>query len=379
MVRRVLAAATAVALVGILAAFSPRGPEWTAHPPIHPRPGASATYQSGYTPSQIQTAYGLGSLTDTGAGQTIAIVDAYGSPTIQKDLATFDSQFGLPAANLVVHAMAPRLNTNSGWALETSLDVEWAHALAPSATILLVEAKSSSLSDLLNAVGYANSQGATVVSMSWGGSEFSGESAYDGYFTHAGTLYVASSGDGGHGVEWPAASPHVVAVGGTTLTTQANGGYLGETAWSGSGGGISAYEPMPGYQASFLTSAARGDLSLAGSRRGVPDVAWDADPNTGVAVYDSTPYNGQAGWWVVGGTSVGAPSWSAVFALAPGSGGDPALYSLAASAYSTDYHDIVSGGDGTCGTVCDAGTGYDFVTGLGSPQANDLVMALGGR
>lgn len=194
--------------------------------------------------------------------------------------------------------------------------------------------------------------------MSWGGSEFSGESVYDSYFNHSGVTYVASSGDSGSGVEWPAVSPYVVGVGGTTLTTLADGTYSGETAWSGSGGGQSAYVAEPSYQAGFQSSGMRQ----------MPDVAFGTDPNSGVAVFDSTRFQGHSGWWVVGGTSVGAPCWAGLFALS-GQSGDSLLYSLAASAYGADYHDIVSGSNG----AHSAGPGYDMVTGLGTPQANNLV------
>ena len=323
-----------------------------AHPGIHLRPGATTSSPKGYTPSQIRTAYGFAQLSNNGAGQTIAIVDAYGSPTIQKDLNTFDTAFGLANITVNIVNQASKIPTNSGWALETSLDVEWAHAIAPNATIMLVVARSASLSDLIWCVDYATTHGANVVSMSWGAREFSGESSYDSHFNHTGVIYVASSGDSGSIVEWPAVSPYVVAVGGTTLNLQANGTYVSETAWSGSGGGKSSYVPKPTWQNGFQTS----------SKRGVPDVAYVANPSTGVAMYDSTPYQKQSGWFVIGGTSVGAPSWAALFALS-GSGSNTALYGLATSNWANYYHDITP-------------SRYDFVTGLGSPQANNLVPAL---
>lgn len=342
------------------------GKEWTAQTPVHTKPGASTSSPSGYSPAQINAAYGISQLTNQGAGKTIAIIDAYGSPTIQSDLATFSNQFGLPAANLQIVKQPGLKYTNAGWALETSLDVEWAHAIAPQAKIMLVEAKSASLSDLLWAVDYASSHGASVVSMSWGSHEFSSESSYDSHFAYPGVTYVASSGDSGAGVEWPAASPNVIAVGGTTLTiSSSNGAYSwgSETAWSGSGGGVSAYEALPQYQ----TTAP----NFSYTKRSVPDVAFDANPSTGVSVYDSTKYSGQSGWFVVGGTSAGAPAWAALLALASSSS-DALLYGLAAStSYSINYHDITSGSNGYS-----AGTGYDLVTGLGSPIANKLVVDL---
>lgn len=354
-------------------------PAWTATPPFRTRGNATATYQNGYDPAEIQSGYGLNQLSATGAGETIAIVDAYGSPTIQNDVATFDKQFGLPAVNLTVATPNGKPKTNAGWALETSLDVEWAHALAPDANILLVEAPSASISNLVSAIDYATNHGAQVVSNSWGGSEFSSETSYDSHFQHTGVVYIASAGDSGAGVEWPAASPYVMGVGGTTLTLAASGAYGGETAWSSSGGGLSQYEPALTIQEKYWSS-------VVGTQRGIPDIAWDANPSTGVAVYDSTRYQGQAGWFEVGGTSVGSPSWAALVALADQGRATPLatsgssnilndLYSLAgatgSSGYTTDFHDITSGSNGN-----PALPGYDLVTGIGSPQGNNLIPAL---
>ncbi len=352
---------------------------------IHPQAGPGPT---GYSPAQIRHAYGIDQLSNNGAGQTIAIVDAYNAPNIKSDVAAFNSQFGLPQFNTggptftVVNqkggASLPR--TNAGWALEISLDVEWAHAIAPQANILLVEASSNSFSNLLTAVNYASSH-AHVVSMSWGGSEFSSETSYDSYFNKSGVTFTAASGDNGTGVIYPAASPYVLSVGGTTLPLDAQGNLTGsETAWSGSGGGISANEKQPTYQANYLISA---------TGRGVPDVSYDADPNTGFAVYDTTSYSGHSGWFTVGGTSAGAPQWAGLVALANQarlSAGKSYLasnsltsspeYSAATGTlYASNYRDIVSGSNGT-GPNTSAGTGYDFVTGLGSPLANNLVTYL---
>jgi subtilase family serine protease len=344
---------------------------WEGRPPFHVHRFLAST-PVGYSPSQIRTAYGI---TGTGAGQTIAIVDAYGSPTIANDLKTFCTQFGLSQASLTIAYPSGKVRqTSSGWALETSLDVEWAHAVAPGATILLVVAKSASLNDLLTAVDYAAKHGACVVSMSWGGSEWSGETGYDSHFQMAGVTFVASSGDSGAGAGWPAVSQYVTGVGGTSLTTQSNGTYISETAWSGSGGGPSAYVPVPAYQQSW---------HITGTRE-TPDVALDADPYTGVAVYDSTKYNGMQGWFQVGGTSLGSPVWAGLIALANQAGGtfggsslsanlNTALYSIGSSSYATDFHDITSGSNGYSAT-----SGYDEVTGIGTPQAGTLVTALAG-
>src|ERR1039457_3620468 len=188
-----------------------------------------------------------------GTGQTIAIIDAYGSSSIQSDLNTFCSDFKIASTTVVIDYPQGRPISNAGWAEETSLDVEWAHAIAPGAKIVLVAAKSASYADLLGAVDYAvNTAHATVVSMSWGGSESSAETSYDSHFSsHPGVTFVASAGDSSEGVEWPAASPYVVGVGGTSLYLQSNNNRSSETAWSGSGGGISAYESAPLWQSGW--------------------------------------------------------------------------------------------------------------------------------
>lgn len=345
-------------------------PALEARPPLHAKPDVTSS-PTGLSVPQIRHAYGFDQLSATGAGQVIAIVDAYGSPSIQSDVATFSAQYGLPAATVNVYYPAGKpKRSNSGWALETSLDVEWAHAVAPQATIALVVAKSASLSDLLTAVDYAASLGAKQVSMSWGSSEFSSESSYDSHFNKSGVTFLASSGDSGAGVEWPAVSPYVVGVGGTTLYVDSLGNVSGETAWSGSGGGVSTYVARPSSQNSWNTA----------SNRGVPDVSYDADPNSGVSVYISN-YNGSTGWITVGGTSAGAPQWAGLVALANStratslSSTDVSLYAIATANYGANYRDITSGNNGTY----NAGVGYDFVTGLGSPLAPSLVPALVAR
>ncbi|MBI1916026.1 MAG: S53 family peptidase [Planctomycetes bacterium] len=359
----------------------------TAEPLLHVK-AQSSTGPNGYSRDQIRHAYHLDQISADGTGQTIAIVDAYNAPKILSDVRTFNTQFGLPQFNTntpgdptlkVVNQTGgsnlPR--TDAGWALEISLDVEWAHAIAPKANILLVEARSNSFSNLFAAVDYAAAH-AQVVSMSWGGSEFSSESAYDYHFNKTGVTFTAASGDWGTGVIYPAASPNVVAVGGTTLPLDSSGNLLpgsSETAWSGSGGGISAYESEPPYQSTFANT----------SKRGVPDVSYDADPATGFSVYDSTSYYGQSGWFVVGGTSAGAPQWAALVALANEGRSTPLssnslasspVYSAAGSAvYASNYRDITAGSNGS-GPNTTATTGYDFVTGLGSPLADGIVPYL---
>ncbi len=323
---------------------------------------------AGLTPTEVQSAY---SLPANGGNGTIAIIDAYDCPTAQDDLAAFSAQFGLPTANFEKHKMASTLQVNSGWALEISLDVQWAHAIAPNAKILLVEAKSSRLSDLLPAVSYATNRSDVVaVSMSWGATEFSTEASYDSYFTSDhGIVFFASSGDNGAGVIWPAASPNVVGVGGTTLTFNPDGSVAAETAWSGSGGGISAYETEPSYQVTY-------NIPVANGKRVVPDVSYDANPSSGFSVYDSTPYNGQTGWFVVGGTSAGSPQWAAIQTLGL-SITNPNLYRDAKSNSTAYFRDVTSGSNG----AYSAGPGYDLVTGLGSPityNFNQILYAVSG-
>ena len=376
-------------LVGLALVAQPvlaeRPPDGYARPPIHVgKGGFASTTPKGLSPVNLRQAYGLDLLSNQGAGQTIAIVDAYDDPNIASDLNTFKTTFGIASASCnfrKIYANGSKPRTNSGWALEIALDVEWSCAMAPAANIILVEAASNSFTNLLHAVDAAVQNGASVVSMSWGGGEWSGESSYDTHFVVNGVTFTASSGDSGNGAEYPAASPDVVSVGGTTLTLS-SGNYSSETAWSGSGGGQSGYENEPLYQASYPIP---NDPS---GKRGVPDVAFDANPNTGVAVYDSVTYNGQSGWFQVGGTSAGSPCWAALFAIANSlrvaagkatltSAGNAAyVYAAAKASYSANFHDIASGTNGSCGTLCTASAGYDYITGLGSPQANNLLPAL---
>ncbi len=375
--------------------------DWEAHPPIHIHGAQSSSPPpTSLSPIQIRHAYGFDSLTcsygtaasswnDTtlcGSGQTIAIVDAYNSPSISKDLTTFSNTFGLPDCNTnngclsIVKAQGSAGN-NQGWGLEISLDVEWAHAIAPGAKIVLVEAKTASLSNLLGAVDTAQNQaGVHQVSMSWGGSEPSNEISLDSsHFSKQGVSFFASSGDNGN-LLWPAVSPFVIGVGGTTLNLSGN--VINETVWNNqygsSGGGISAIEPEPGYQTNYSISS--------GNKRGVPDVSYDADPNTGVPVLDSS-YSG-GGWFQVGGTSAGAPQWNALYAIVNSGrisrGSNPLssnslktnpVYTAATGTtnYANNYRDITSGINSV---GFSAGTAYDFVTGLGSPLANNLVPYL---
>jgi hypothetical protein len=316
-------------------------------------------------PAQFATAYNLPSA--AGAGKTIAIVDAYDDPNISSDLQTFDQAFGLADLNAYGSGKSPwfrKVNqsggttypsSNSGWALEIALDVETAHGICPSCNILLVEAGSNSFANLGAAENEAVKLGADVVSNSWGGGESSGEHTfYDPYFNHSGVVITVSSGDAGFGAEYPATSPYVVAVGGTTLNLNSSGARASETAWADGGSGCSKYESKPAWQ-----------TDSGCSNRTEADVSADADPNTGAAVYDSVPYSGQAGWFQVGGTSLSAPLIAAVFALS-GNTSDPA----APYAHAGQLFDVTSGSNGSCSPsyLCNAGPGFDGPTGLGAPQ-----------
>jgi subtilase family serine protease len=342
---------------------------WQATPPIHVVQGVSPAAVSGYNPSQVWHAYGFDTLASKGAGQTIAVIDAYGSPTIQNDLNTFSTEFGLPTTTVQIAYPAGSVRqVNGGWALETALDVEWAHAIAPGATILLVVSPNDSFTSLLACVDYGATHAAQV-SMSWGGAEFRGETGYDSNFNKPQVTFTAASGDSGGGAEWPASSPYVISVGGTTLSLGSTGNVLQETAWSGSNGGPSAYESEPAYQTQWQSSG----------KREMPDVSYDANPSTGVAVYTSTAYDGQKGWFEVGGTSVGTPQWAAACALANASRATPLnytnnpVYALGSPSTFTQYfRDITVGSNDRY----KAGTGYDMVTGLGSPLAASLVPGL---
>lgn len=353
-----------------------------AHTPRIIKPGTPHWQPSGLTPAQVSTAYGFASMQGQGKGQLIALVDAFDAPTIENDLNVFASTFGLPACTTAngcfskVYADGTQPQANGDWAGETSLDVEWAYAMAPQAKIMLVEATDDSMDALMRAVQAAVQKGANVVSMSWGGAESSNETSTDSVFNNPNVTFTASSGDNGHGVIYPAASPYVLSVGGTTLTVDSSGNYQGEAAWSGSGGGISAYEAEPACQTNYQIPNNPGNM------RGVPDVSYNADPDTGFSVYDSTPdSNGNSGWSVVGGTSAAAPQWAALIAVANSSGNNltgvsTLLYGAATANYGSDYNDVSAGTNGSCGTLCTAQTGYDYVTGLGSPRVPGLVSDL---
>lgn len=346
-----------------------------AHPPYHLLSKGPADQPSGLFPAQVRKAYGFDQVSLQGEGQVIGIVDAFDAPTIETDFDTFNSTFGLPACTtangcfIKVYASGSKPQANDNWAVEASLDVEWAHAIAPHAKILFVEAEDNSLGALLTAIRVAVQKGANEISMSWGGNEFSSETEYDQVFNVSGVTFVASSGDAGTGIIFPSVSPYVVSVGGTNLKTDSSGKYISEIGWSGSGGGISKYESQPDYQRNF-------SIPNNTDKRGVPDVAYNAS-GIGFAVYNK-------GWIRVGGTSAGAPQWAALIAIAKSAANNLEisnnnLYNAAKQNLNLNYHDIIKGSNGSCGTICKTLVGYDYVTGIGTPKANTIIEFLSGN
>jgi subtilase family serine protease len=328
-------------------------------------PGSATPFAAaephGYGPADLQSAYGLSPV--GGAGRTVAIVDAYDYPTAAQDLGVYRSHYGLPPCIAAVGCFRKVNQTggsklppaNASWAQETALDLDMVSATCPDCRILLVEANSSSIEDLANAEDTAAKLGANVISNSYGGAEFSGETSakYNSHYDHPGVAITASSGDDGFGVSFPAASQYVTAVGGTTL--QRGGGARGwtETAWAQAGSGCSAFVVKPPWQ-----------LDRGCSGRTIADVAAVADPTTGVATYDSAPAGGKSGWFEAGGTSVSAPIVAGIFGQ--GGGGAPSMpYAGAAWLF-----DVTSGANGSCSVqyLCTAGPGYDGPTGLGTPN-----------
>lgn len=349
-------------------ATTPTLDQLSSHPPIHIRqpvqPLVIPFVPSGLSPSQVRSAYNLPT---TGGSGTIALIDAYDDPSCQNDFNVFSQQYGLPTAsttNFEIHKMSATIAGNENWGGEISLDVQWAHAIAPNAKILLVEAKSNSNANLLAAVAYAASRPDVVaISMSWGGSEFSTEASSDtSFISVSGANFFASAGDDGTGVIWPSVSSNVTGVGGTELIFNGNVVSM-ETAWGDSGGGLSAYEPEPSYQTSYGVKSTFG-------RRAVPDVSYNGGPDSAVAVYDSYGYGG---WLEVWGTSAGSPQWAAIRSLGGTIVNNTTFYTLAStvSTYTTTFRDITIGSNLTTGAppgfYTKATVGYDYVTGLGSP------------
>ncbi|MGC8667247.1 MAG: S53 family peptidase [Chthonomonadales bacterium] len=317
-------------------------------------------FGGGIGPADIRAAYNLPA---SGGSGVIAIVDAYHDPYALSDFNKFSAYYGLPVETStnptassnkvfqVIYASGSKPRYNTGWSQEASLDIEWAHAMAPNAKVVLVEAASNRFSDLFKAVKVASGiPGVQEISMSWGGSEFSGETAYDAYFQHSGIVYFAASGDTGGVVEYPSASAWVVSAGGTTLTLN-NGVFVSETGWSGSGGGPSAYETKPSYQTNVTNTF---------SMRSTPDLSFDADPNTGVTVV------WKGSWYIFGGTSVSAPSLAGIVNLAghvnSSSTSLAELQAIYSSIGTSNVRDIVVGNNGY-----PCLTGWDAVTGVGAP------------
>ncbi len=363
--------------IGCLGFFSPRTVTYGG---VHPSTTGSST-TVGLTPAQLISAYHLTGT--SGAGRTVAIVDAQDDPNAESDLAKYRTAYSLPACTTANGcfkkvngngAASPLPATDYGWAEEISLDLDMVSAICPTCHILLVEASSSDTAPLATAVNTAaTTPGVVAVSNSYGGAEDASTIPYDADYNHTGVAITASSGDGGYGVEWPAALPYVTAVGGTSLKTATNTRGWTETAWADAGSGCSVQETKPAWQ---------HDTGCA--KRTVADVSAVADPNTGVAVYDS--YNscgtssfcdfllalgiatGADGWVQVGGTSASSPIIASVYALAGNTGS--ITYGSYPYSHTASLNDVTSGSNGSCGGtyLCTAGTGYDGPTGLGTPN-----------
>ncbi len=334
---------------------------------------------AGYHPADLDSAYKLP--TSASNPSTIALVDAYNQPDAVTDINAYRSEFGLPAASTCtvvsgkIHSPGGPCfvqtnqsgsttglpSNNASWGLEESLDIEMASAICPNCNIVLVEATSNSFANLGIAVNEAVSLGALEISNSYGGGDSSSDGTYDtAYYKHKDVAITASSGDGAYGVEYPAASPYVTAVGGTTLNTASNARGWTETAWDDAGSGCSAYEPQAPWQTKLT------DVPTVCSMRAVADVSAVADPNTGVTVYDTYGYGG---YLVVGGTSVASPIIASVYALAGDASQD--LYGYFPYIHQSDLFDVTSGSNGSCGNIlCNAAPGWDGPTGLGTPNGD---------
>ena len=316
---------------------------------------------SGFSPSQLNAAYNI---TATGSTATVAIVDAYGYPNAESDLAVYRAQYGLPACT-TANGCFKKVNqnggtsypsTNTGWDQEQALDLDMVSAMCPTCHIVLVQATNTSYVNLGTAENEAAALGAHVISNSYGGSE-SGTTQYENnYYIHPGVAITVSTGDSGYGAQFPATSPHVTAVGGTHLVW--NGTTRTETAWADGGSGCSTVYAIPSWQVGVT------DAKCPGMRMEA-DVSAVADPNTGVAVYG--PGNrGKSGWLVFGGTSVAAPLVGGIY----GSLNSSVNYGQNPYLNRSNLNDVTSGSNGSCSHtyLCTAGVGYDGPTGLGTPN-----------
>jgi subtilase family serine protease len=329
------------------------------------KPAVAATLPAGYGPADLQKAYQLAGLRS--GAKTVAVVDAYDDPNAAADLATYRSTYGLPACTTASGCFRKVGQTgstrslparNGGWAQEISLDLDMVSAACPDCKILLVEASSASLANLAAAVNYAAKQpGVIAVSNSYGGSDSSG---YASAYNHPGIAITASTGDSGYGAQSPASLPGVVAVGGTSLKRDASTRGWSESAWNGAGSGCSTVNGKPTYQT---------DVTNCG-KKAAADVSAVADPNTGVAVYDSYSYGGASGWMVFGGTSASAPIIAGVYALAGVPAGTDAGSLPWGKAGTGAFNDVTTGNNGTCATalLCTSASGWDGPTGLGTPN-----------
>jgi subtilase family serine protease len=341
---------------------TPPGPTPTPTPPP-----SGCTSHGGYTPCDLQAAYALPSTT-AGAGQTIAIVDAFNDPSAEADLGVYRSANGLSACT-TANGCFKKVDQNGGssypagdvgWAQEISLDVDMVSAICPNCHILLVEGNSNSFANLAAAVDTAARLGANAISNSYGASESSQALSFASHYNHPGVAVTASSGDSGFGVQFPADLQYVTAVGGTSLTRSGGSRGWSETAWSGAGSGCSALVAQPSWQTS------NSNITSACAHRAVADVSAVADPNTGVDVYDTY---GTAGWVVFGGTSVASPIIASVYGLAANA--SSLTYGSYPYGHVSSLFDVTSGSNGSCGTLlCTATTGWDGPTGLGAPNGS---------
>jgi Ricin-type beta-trefoil lectin domain/Putative Ig domain len=335
---------------------------------------------AGYSPAALRSAYNLTQASAAaGRGETVAVVEAFHDPNAAANLAVYRAQYHLPACTAASGCLRqvnqngaasplPRPAGTTGWAAEEALDLDMVSAICPNCRLIVVEANNGALRSLGTAVNTAVSLGARFVSNSYSFSETAGETADDAYYNHPGVVVTASSGDSGYGTAYPAASRYVTSVGGTSLS-RAPGTPRGwsETAWNdfgATGSGCSAYEAKQAWQ-----------TDAGCSRRSENDVAADADPNTGVAVYDT--YGPDHGWEVYGGTSVASPIIAATYALAgpPQAGTTPAEYPYQ---HASRLYDVTSGSDGSCGGsyLCMAKVGYDGPTGWGTPDGTGAFAAV---